>query len=187
MSFFSEIALPLAERGFRVFPLVPQNKMPVKMSWGDSFDAATTDITALEKWSRERPRANVGISPDENFCFLETDSETELKDACADLPPEVWDTARVSSGRPDRAYYIFRQTMRTRKAGNMTKTREGLDNLFEFKQHRVYVVGPGSIHPKTGKPYGMEWRTIPAMPDVLLNKLCELSGCGQGHGLTHDE
>lgn len=58
----------------------------------------------------------------------------------------------------------------------MTVTREGKENLFEFKQHRVYVAGPGSTHPKTGKPYGVEWRTIPAMPDVLLNRLCELYG-----------
>ena len=173
---FIDIALPLAERGFRVFPLVPQQKFPVKMSWGDHFDAATTERADLEKWDKEVPRANVGLSPDENFCFLETDSETELKALCADLPSEIWDTTRHSSGRPDRACYYFRQTMRTRRAGNMTLTREGKDNLFEFKQHRCLVVGPGSIHPLTGKPYGVEWRTIPAMPDVLLNRLCELYG-----------
>src|ERR1035441_2785841 len=52
---FLEIAAPLAERGFRVFPLVPKNKMPVRMSWGDHFDAATTDVVALEQWDREVP------------------------------------------------------------------------------------------------------------------------------------
>jgi len=66
--------------------------------------------------------------------------------------------------------------MRTKRAGNMTAMREGKENLFEFKQHRTYVVGPGSIHPKTGKPYDVEWRPIPAMPDVLLNRLCGLYG-----------
>lgn len=181
---FLDIARPLAERGFRVAPLLPKLKFPGKMSWGDFFDAATTDISALEQWDREVPQANVGISPDENFCFLETDSETEMmeRSAVAGVPKEVWGTARVSSGRPDRAYYIFRQTMRTRKAGNMTATRAGKDNLFEFKQHRVLIVGPGSIHPKknpaTGEHYvyGAEWRPIPALPDVLLNFLC--AECG---------
>jgi Bifunctional DNA primase/polymerase, N-terminal len=170
---FLDIARPLAERGFRVFPLVPKDKRPVKMSWGDHFDAATTDISALEQWDAEVPRANVGISPDENFCFLETDDEAALREVCAELPPEIWDTARVSA-RDNRCYFIFRQTMRTRKTGNMTVTREGKENLFEFKQHRVYVTGPGSIHPKTDKPYGVEWRPIPAMPDVLLHRLEEL-------------
>src|SRR5204863_9197908 len=107
--------------------------------------------------------------------FVETDDEAALKEACADLPPEIWDTTRVSA-RDNRCYYIFRQTMRTRKAGNMTLARPGKENLFEFKQFRVYVTGPGSIHPKTGKPYNVEWRNIPAMPDILLNRLCELAG-----------
>jgi hypothetical protein len=172
---FLEIATPLAEHGFRVFGLVPKDKKPLPLAEGDHFDAATTDIAQLELWNQACPNANVGLCPDENFCFLETDSEAELKAACADLNPEIWDTTRVSA-REDRCYYVFRQTMRTCKAGNMTLERPGLNNLFEFKQHRVYVVGPGSIHPKTGKPYGVEWRTIPAMPDVLLNRLCELYG-----------
>jgi Bifunctional DNA primase/polymerase, N-terminal/AAA domain len=185
---FLEIAAPLAERGFRVFPLAPRQKIPLKMSWGDHFDAATTDIATLQQWDREVPVANLGISPDENFCFLETDDEAGLRAECSDVPAEVWDTARVSA-RPNRCYYIFRQTMRTRKAGNMTKTREGRENLFEFKQHRVYVTGPGSIHPKTGKPYNVEWRTIPAMPDVLLNRLCELNGApkaSESHAMTDE-
>ena len=50
---FLDIALPLAKRGFRVFPLVPQQKFPVKMSWGDHFDAATTEQADLEKWDKE--------------------------------------------------------------------------------------------------------------------------------------
>lgn len=173
---FREIAVPLADRGFRVFPLIPEQKRPLKMLEGDHFDWATTEKSQLDKWNAQESRANVGISPDENFCFLETDSETELKEACKDLPPEIWDTARVTSGRPDRAYYIYRQTMRTRRAGNMTKSRPGEDNLFEFKQHRAYVVGPGSIHPVTKGPYTADWRTIAPMPDALLNRLCELYG-----------
>jgi Bifunctional DNA primase/polymerase, N-terminal len=69
MSTFLDIASPLAGRGFRVFPLVPENKMPVRLSWGDHFDAATTDISALKQWGQEVPRANVGLSPDETFAF----------------------------------------------------------------------------------------------------------------------
>src|SRR5580658_6169914 len=116
MSSFLEKARPLAERGFRVFPLIPGQKRPVKMSSGDHFDAATTDTRQLESWSKQAPSANVGIAPDEIFCFLETDDESALKDACKDLPVEIWDTARVSA-RDNRCYYIFRQTMRTKRAG----------------------------------------------------------------------
>jgi hypothetical protein len=173
---FAEIAEPLAERGYRVFPLIPNTKRPVKMAGEfDHFDAATTDADQIRLWSAQEPSANVGLSPDEIFCFLETDDESALKEACANLSPEVWDTARVSA-RDNRCYYVFRQTMRTKRSGNMTAAREGKDNLFEFKQSRVYVTGPGSIHPKTGTAYLVEWRPVPAMPDVLLNRLCELYG-----------
>ena len=176
MSFFLESALPLAERGFRVFPLIPRSKRPVAMEGDyDHFDAASTDQEQIRMWSEQVPDANIGLSPDEIFCFLETDDEAALKEACADIPAGAWDTTRVSA-RENRCYYIFRQTSRTRRAGNMTVTREGKENLFEFKQHRVYCTGPGSIHPTTGKPYVAEWRNISAMPDVLLNRLCELYG-----------
>ena len=123
---FLDIALPITERGLRVCPLVPKEKFPVKMSWGDHFDAATTERADLEQWDKEVPNANVGIIPDENFCFVETDDEASLKEACEDLPPEIWNTTRVSA-RENRCYYIFRQTMRTRRAGNMTKERVQLD------------------------------------------------------------
>lgn len=173
---FSEIALPLAERGFQVFPLIPKSKRPVSMPGGyDHFDAATTDSAQIESWDRHQPTCNVGLIPDEFFCYLETDDEAALKEACKDLPPDIWNTTRVSA-RENRCYYIYRQTSRTKRAGNMTVEREGEENLFEFKQHRVYVTGPGSIHPKTGKPYSVEWKLIPALPDELLNRMCELYG-----------
>ncbi|MGD0975735.1 MAG: bifunctional DNA primase/polymerase, partial [Candidatus Korobacteraceae bacterium] len=181
MANFLDIALPLAERGFRVFPLIPKDKRPFAMSGeSDHFDAATTDAKQIASWAAQKPDANVGLCPDEIFCFLETDDEAALKAGCADIPPEVWDTTRVSA-RENRCYYIFRQTMRTKRAGNMTAARKDADgnpieNLFEFKQNRLIMTGPGSIHPKTGKPYVAEWRSIPGMPDVLLNRLCELCG-----------
>src|SRR5580704_12785411 len=95
---FLNIALPLAERGFRVFPLIPKDKRPFAMAGdADHFDAATTDAKQLKSWNNQEPSANVGITPDEIFCFLETDDESALKDACKDLPADVWDTARVSA------------------------------------------------------------------------------------------
>lgn len=173
---FLQAALPLVDRGFHVFPLIPKSKRPVRMAGDmDHFDAATTEPEQLRMWSEQVPDANVGLSPDEIFCFLETDDEADLKAACAAIPAGAWDTTRVSA-RENRCYYIFRQTSRTRRAGNMTVTRKGKENLFEFKQHRVYCTGPGSIHPMTGKPYVAAWRNISAMPDVLLNRLCELYG-----------
>jgi Bifunctional DNA primase/polymerase, N-terminal len=181
MSTFIEIALLLADRGFQVFPLIPRSKQPIAIAGAyDHFDAATTDPAQIASWNKQNPTYNVGIIPDEIFCYLETDDEAALKAACSDLPADIWETTRVSA-RENRCYYVFRQTSRTKRAGNMTATREGQDNLFELKVHRLYVAGPGSIHP-TGKPYGVEWRTIPVMPDILLNRLCELHGAPKAAG-----
>ena len=57
----------------------------------------------------------------------------------------------------------------------ITTSSRGKENLFEFKQHRMIMTGPGSIH-KNGNVYKADWKMIPAMPDVLLHRLCELYG-----------
>jgi hypothetical protein len=61
MSNFLERALPLAERGFRVFPLVPKDKRPLPIAGDfDHFDAATTEESQIRLWSEQAPNANVG-------------------------------------------------------------------------------------------------------------------------------
>jgi hypothetical protein len=114
VSFFQAIALPLAERGFQCFPLIPKSKRPISIKGAaDHFDASTTDPEQIKLWDSQEPNANVGMAPDEIFCFLETDDEAALHEACSDISPEVWHTTRVSA-RSNRCYYIFRQTARTR-------------------------------------------------------------------------
>jgi hypothetical protein len=39
----------------------------------------------------------------------------------------------------------------------------------------MIMTGPGSVH-KNGNVYKADWKMIPAMPDVLLHRLCELYG-----------
>src|SRR5262249_48379006 len=97
MSSFLDISLPLANKGFRVFPLAPKTKRPLRLSEGDHFDAATIDPEQIKLWASQEPNANVGLCPDENFCFLETDNETTLREKCADLAPQIWCTVRVSA------------------------------------------------------------------------------------------
>src|SRR5258706_10477968 len=94
---FLDIALPCARLGFRVFPLIPKTKRPLKLACGDHFDGATVDPEQIEAWAAQVPNANVGLSPDEIFCFLETDDDAALHEACSDLLPGVWQTMRVSA------------------------------------------------------------------------------------------
>lgn len=180
---FADRALPLAERGHNVFPLIPGLKSPLASPGQyDHFDTATTDPEQIRQWDKQKPNANVGMVPDEIWCYVETDDETAFRASCADLPPDIFNTTRVSA-RANRCYWIYRQTARTRKsairdkaAGRKDAGGKRMGNLFEFKAFRTYVTGPGSIHPKTGKPYEADWQTAPAMPDALLNRMCELIG-----------
>jgi hypothetical protein len=149
---FKDIAVPLTERGFHVAPLIPKSKRPLKMSHGDHFDAATTDPKQIELWSKQEPDANAALIPDEIFLFLETDSESELKEACKDLPAEIWDTTRVTSGRPDRAYYILRRRVSsTRKVGDMASTasiaaQRNVGRNSEQNCNRVFLIGTSHLY-----------------------------------------
>ena len=89
---FLKIARPLATKGFRCFPLISKTKRPLPLSEGDHFDAATVDPEQIKAWAAQAPHANVGLSPDENFCFLETDDENALREACSALSTEIWNT-----------------------------------------------------------------------------------------------
>ena len=60
---FLNIALPLAKRGFRVFPLIPKQKRPVAIAGEyDHFDAATTDAGQIRSWSKQEPNARTNTS-----------------------------------------------------------------------------------------------------------------------------
>jgi hypothetical protein len=70
MSNFLEKSRPLAERGFRCFPVAAGKKIPMKLAEGNHFDHATTDVEQLTLWNRDAADANVGIIPDEHHCYL---------------------------------------------------------------------------------------------------------------------
>ena len=94
----------------------------------------------------------------------------------------------ASKRTDNRCYYIFRQTMGTRKAGNMTVTREDLDNLFELSG--TAFTSPGRAAStrrltrrmlRSGAPFDITGHT--AQPPVRAVRRT------QGHGLHnhHDE
>jgi hypothetical protein len=54
-----EAALALAREGYRVFPLVPGDKKPLKgVNWQDK---ATTDPEQIARWWEQTPTANIGL------------------------------------------------------------------------------------------------------------------------------
>ena len=58
------VALDLARSGYRVFPLVPDGKVPLipKERGGHGCLDATTDLAQVEEWWNQYPHANIGIA-----------------------------------------------------------------------------------------------------------------------------
>ena len=74
--------------------------------------------------------------------------------------------------RSNRRHFYFRQTPATLESKNLS-----LMGLFELRCRDQYVVGAGSIHPKTGLPYQVvEDVEIVPFPDKLLKALQWLKG-----------
>jgi hypothetical protein len=159
---FATIAEAAIKHGFSIIPLKPRSKDPMP-GWG-----------ALKK-ARVVPNVpedcNVGIVADEHFLIFETDNLERCTELLKNEGVKIPRTFTVES-RPGRRHYYFRQTEKTMTARNST-----LMGIFEFRAHNQYVVGPGSIHPKTGLPYQIvdDCEVVP-FPNELLRAIQHLKG-----------
>jgi len=161
---FTAIAQAALNRGFSIIPLKPRSKDPLS-GWG--VTKRTRVLSALP----ELLDANIGVCADEHFLVFETDNVERLTDLLQNEGVKIPKTFTVES-RPGRRHYYFRQTEKTLAARNST-----LMGLFEFRAHNQYVVGPGSIHPKTGLPYQIveDCDAVP-FPNELLRAIQHLKG-----------
>jgi Bifunctional DNA primase/polymerase, N-terminal/AAA domain len=166
---FMDRALPLVARGFSLIPLSQKSKDPAIVD-GRIIGprSRTKDLETLEYWSAQNPDGNVGLCCDDNFVILESDDEPRLRELLGNegvIIPETF----TSQARENRPHWIFRRTERT----NHCPTLPG---LFECRFVNQYVVGPGSIHPKTGQPYCIVRDVDPVpFPDELMDALEHLS------------
>jgi hypothetical protein len=142
-------ALDLAARGFAVFPLRPNSKLPLLRGWPE---LATTDTSQIQKWWMKHPDANIGIATGEKSGILVIDVDGEpgraslaiLESKHGALPP----TRTVKSIRPDRGehrYFKFPAGIRIKNSAS--KVGAGID----VKSSGGQTVGPGSV--KDGKTY----------------------------------
>jgi hypothetical protein len=123
-------ALDCLARGFFIFPLRPQMKIPLAGSKG--FLDATNDEFQIHDWWKENPAYNVGVSCGaSDLCVLDFDSAAPP----ADLPPTF--TVRTSKG----VHKYFRGA---RKSGKMLGG--------DVKSEGGYVLAAGSVHPD-GRTY----------------------------------
>jgi hypothetical protein len=130
---FLEIAQPLVDRGFCIIALKPCSKDPMP-GWG-----ATRGVRVIPEAPED---CNVGVCAAPDLCILDVDSVDGL--ASKVDPTPYLQTYAVQSSPGKRHFYL-------RPSGVVENLDLGpLGSLRAFNQ---YVVGAGSIHPKTLKPY----------------------------------
>ena len=163
-----ESAHALAARGFRVFPLSPNSKIPPKgLPWKE---AATSDELQVEEWWLENPDYNIGVATGGGLLVVDADVKKGAPGlASADalvargLSPEM--TVETPSG----GRHLYARV--NEPYGNRVGTLSGFPGV-DIRCEAGYVVGPGSI--LDGKPYAVRAdhsRPSVAAPDWFLDLL----------------
>lgn len=160
-----EHALALAARGFRVFPLRANSKLPAIKGWPEK---ATTNPDTIKRWWAENPEYNIGIATGGGLLVLDVDvkdgkrgveSLEELQMLYGELP------ACLGAVSPTGSLHFYMEAGRD-TANSAGKIGAGLDT----RSHHGYVVAPGSTI--DGVPY--RWlndEPTADAPDWLLNLL----------------
>lgn len=137
-------ALQLAQRGFRVFPLIENGKLPAIQGWPKK---ATTDPNQIKQWWGADPHTgwrsdrNIGVLTGGGLAVLDVDNKHGISGdeslrhlTVIDELPHTFTTK--SPGRSTHIYLIVNNEIRNSAA----KIAPGLD----VRGHHGFVVGPGS-------------------------------------------
>lgn len=128
-------ALLLAQRGLRIFPLVPNKKRPAIKRF---YDEATTDPALIRAWWSERPDYNIGVATGGGLIVVDIDAKPERDGrAWAELMDLDSDfKVRTPSGG---LHLYFRAESEI--ANNSDRLAKGVD----VRGYHGFVVGPGSV------------------------------------------
>jgi hypothetical protein len=194
-------AQELARMGFRVFPIEPQSKVAYLQRWQDQ---ATDDPDALAAlWPRPGTKyagANlallmgclvnagtarlVALDVDEREAFSGSDTLALLEHEWGRLP----DTVRQESGSRNGSHHIL---LLTPPEVDLTTMDIGPGVL--LKGHHGYIVGPGSIHDRTGQTYDWQLGLEPPetrvgwMPAGWIERLTARQALAQRARIEHPE
>jgi hypothetical protein len=152
--------------GVAVIPTASADaKMPLVRNWARWSKPAR--LTTIEKWSVKYSEANAAILPGASGLVVVDADDRAAVPRLVDL----FGTTPVVVESGQRGVHLYYQGV-TR---GVDLRRVGIEG--EIKSARSIVVAPGSIHPKTGRPYTFQrggWSEIfraPMFPSKELEKL----------------
>jgi hypothetical protein len=168
---FEQRAMVMVSRGIPVTVLRVKDKPSILPEWQKT---ATTDLAQIKTWAAQYPENNVGaVARGEAGAvfFLEIDSNDVLRRIKAETGKAMPDTFSVRSS-PKRGHFYFRHTAKSIACGNISQGYVKCGD-WSLRADGQYVVGPGSISPKTGEPYTIiDDLPIIDIPDWLV-EWCE--------------
>jgi hypothetical protein len=164
---FENRALPLISRGIPVFPLPPRSKAAKLSDWQN---LASTDHLRIKEWSLQGPEDNcaaVAQACAGGFWFLDIDRPDFAKTIEEETGQKIPPTMMVRS-QPGKGHFYFRQTPKSIEMGN-AQAKDDQGELWSARVDNRYVVGPGSVHPASGREYELIRDVeIVAAPDWLV-------------------
>lgn len=161
-------ALELAKHGFKVFPLVPNTKRPIK---DQSYLTATNDPQTVAKWFDHEPNINLGLSlSDSNLIVLDIDNHagTGIRDTMQKLADRgcTLPTNTYIEQTPSGGLHLFYRGQVSKK--RVTNFIPSVDLLADFTVIAPSVVN-GDAYRSINTNY--TYNTILDAPKWLLDAL----------------
>ena len=155
-----DIAISYAQRGWAVFPLIPNSKKPIT---AHGLLDASKDTKQITEWWTKWPNANIGICAGEVSGFVVVDIDVKSNAPGLEslkglnLPPTL--TVKTPSGGW-HYFYTYGKGL-----SNRTNLYPGID----FKTEGGYVVGVGSKIDGNAYEWVDESHSIEPLPQIIIS------------------
>jgi len=162
-----QAALFYAQKGWKVFPVTPNQKRPLTALAPQGYKNATSDLAIIEQWWTEHPTANIGLNLEASGLVC-VDVDSYKEDCVFDTYMQDRDLPETLQQRSARGgtHYIFRSPLDAEYPGALGK---GID----LKYNGYVLLDPSSfIDPSTHEKGIYSWinDVAPAdAPDWLLS------------------
>jgi P4 family phage/plasmid primase-like protien len=179
---YGKYAHELRKKGYSPLPLPPREKFPPPTGWTGAL-APMASGPDIQAWTETEPGdSNIALRLPKGVIGIDLDAYGDKQGAktfaeavakVGEAPPSTGKlTSRGASGASGiRLFRLPREDVQL--ASTFAAAGFGPD-IEIIQHHHRYLVGPGSIHPKTGEPYrwfnrtksGWEVGELPAVEDL---------------------
>jgi P4 family phage/plasmid primase-like protien len=146
---FLDRALYLVALHVDAIPVLPKSKQAFQAGWNR---IATENLATIRQWARQFPNHNTGAVANPDKLWLLDGDDPTIPERYEHDTGDTFPLTFTVESSPGHRHYYFRPTAASRQLNNVAQDKV-TGNSFSVRAKSEYVVGPGSIHPATGKPY----------------------------------